>query len=191
MPILPFEVASYKPYRQPTWLQLRPLTVLIGMNQSGKSALMKALPPLAGSLASNSSRPLDREASGLLHGFKNSDLVSGRTPHGAFELGLESPSGTAPAPKPYAPKSSASAVSPASPTPLWSKTSSSLPWAGLFADAARKLIPPAIRADGPTSPVVAACHPRADLRNPKSGKKEQAQLRRLRDHISPCSILAA
>lgn len=89
MPILSFEVASYKPYRQPTRLQLRPLTVLIGKNHSGKSALMKALPLLAGSLASNSSRPLDLEASGLLHGFKNADLVSGRAPHGALELGLE------------------------------------------------------------------------------------------------------
>ena len=89
MAIRSFEVSNYKPYRQSAQVRLRPLTVLIGKNHSGKSALMKALPLLAGSLASNQPRPLDLEAGGLRHGFAESDLVFGRAPHGAFELGLE------------------------------------------------------------------------------------------------------
>ena len=93
MAIRSFEVTSYKPYRLRTRLQLRPLTLLIGKNHSGKSAIMKALPLLVGSLASNLARPLDLDAGGLLHGFKESDLVSGRAPHGAFELGIETSQG--------------------------------------------------------------------------------------------------
>lgn len=84
-----FEVANYKAYRQPTTVHLRPLTLFVGKNHAGKSALMKALPLLLGSLANKSPRVIDLNSFGLLHGLSESELVFGRHSHGAFELGLD------------------------------------------------------------------------------------------------------
>lgn len=90
MPLIrSFSVTKYKPYRFPTKVNLRPLTIFIGKNHSGKSALMKSLPLITGSLASRRSKALDLDALGLRHGYSDVDVVLGRTPHGSFELEIE------------------------------------------------------------------------------------------------------
>ena len=50
MRIRQIHVANYKAYRAPATLEVRPLTVLIGRNHAGKSALLRAVPLIAHSL---------------------------------------------------------------------------------------------------------------------------------------------
>ncbi len=83
-------VDGYKAFRDPTTVPLRPLTILLGKNSSGKTALARL--PLA-LLAAAASRPplgqsLPLTARGLVTGSSSSDLVHGRLTHGSFALGM-------------------------------------------------------------------------------------------------------
>lgn len=88
MIIRSFYVANYKAYRQPTTVEIKPLTLLIGRNHAGKSALMKALPLLVDSLASGSDELVSLDARGIFHGLTVSDLNYGGHIQGEFELGV-------------------------------------------------------------------------------------------------------
>ena len=89
MELRKFGFARYKGYTEPTRIELAPLTILVGANNSGKTALAQALRLLAGGLAppdQSVSEPLPLESGGIHHGLTFRDLVSGRAVHGRLSL---------------------------------------------------------------------------------------------------------
>lgn len=50
MPLASYAVENYRGFRDLTEIELRPLTLLFGYNNTGKSALMRVLPLLADSV---------------------------------------------------------------------------------------------------------------------------------------------
>lgn len=82
-------VENYKGYAQRAELELAPLTILVGGNNSGKTALAQAIQLLAGGLApegGGSSEPLPLESGGIPHGQAFADLVTGRSVHGQLQI---------------------------------------------------------------------------------------------------------
>src|SRR4051794_12693342 len=53
---------NYRSFAGPVRLELRPITLLFGINNAGKSALLRALPILSDSLAPTATGPLDLES---------------------------------------------------------------------------------------------------------------------------------
>ena len=79
----------YKGYAEAAEVELAPLTILVGANNSGKTALAKAVQLLAGGLVSSGkdpSEPLPLESGDIHHGEMFEDLVTGRTVHGRLNL---------------------------------------------------------------------------------------------------------
>ena len=79
----------YKGYAAPVEIDVAPLTILVGANNSGKTALAQAIQLLAGGLAPSEqdmSEPLPLESGGIRHGLTFRDLVSGRAVHGWLRL---------------------------------------------------------------------------------------------------------
>ncbi|NMO15472.1 AAA family ATPase [Pyxidicoccus fallax] len=78
---------NYKAF--PNWetLALRPLTILIGRNSSGKSAIARFPLLLAQALSERAQSPLDLDIRGVDFGGSFVDLIHNRTPHGAVGLG--------------------------------------------------------------------------------------------------------
>ena len=86
-----FGLERYKGYAQRAEVELAPLTVLVGPNNSGKTALAQAVPLLAGGLAppdKDAPEPLPLESYGIRHGESFEDLVTGRGAHGRLHLSL-------------------------------------------------------------------------------------------------------
>ena len=84
-----FSLERYKGYAEAAEVELAPLTILVGANNSGKTALAKAVQLLAGGLASSGkdpSEPLPLESGDIHHGEVFEDLVTGRTVHGRLSL---------------------------------------------------------------------------------------------------------
>ena len=84
-----FCIERYKGYAQRTEVELAPLTILVGPNNSGKTALAQTIQLLAGGLASadkDGSEPLPLESGGIRHGDTFADLVTGRSAHGWLRL---------------------------------------------------------------------------------------------------------
>lgn len=85
-----FCVKHYKGYAQRAELELAPLTILVGPNNSGKTALAQAIQLFAGGLAPPDGRdatePLPLESGGIRHGDTFVDLVTGRSPHGRLQV---------------------------------------------------------------------------------------------------------
>ena len=82
-------VERYKGYRELTQLDIAPLTILLGPNNSGKSALVRAIQLLAGGLIPenrNSTEPLPLASGGIRHGETFGDLVTGCAVHGKLTL---------------------------------------------------------------------------------------------------------
>ena len=82
-------IERYKGYAQPAELELAPFTILVGPNNSGKTALAQAIQLLAGGLAPegrDTSEPLPLESGGIRHGETFADLVTGRSVHGRLHL---------------------------------------------------------------------------------------------------------
>ena len=82
-------IEHYKGYAQRAELELAPFTILVGPNNSGKTALAQAIQLLAGGLAPdeiNTSEPLPLESGGIRHGETFADLVTGRSAHGRLHL---------------------------------------------------------------------------------------------------------
>ena len=88
----------YKGYAQRAEVEVAPLTILVGPNNSGKTALAQAIQLLAGGLAprdGETREPLPLESGGLRHGETFEDLVTGRAVHGRlqFSMTLAGPAG--------------------------------------------------------------------------------------------------
>ena len=85
-------IEHYKGYAQRAELELAPFTILVGPNNSGKTALAQAIQLLAGGLAPdeiNTSEPLPLESGGIRHGETFADLVTGRSAHGRLHLSAD------------------------------------------------------------------------------------------------------
>ena len=81
----------YKGYAHTAELDLAPLTILVGPNNSGKTALAEAIQLVAGGLSpaeEDTSEPLPFESGGVKHAETFADLVTGRTTHGHLRLGV-------------------------------------------------------------------------------------------------------
>ncbi len=65
--MLPLSITlqKYRSFLEPVTLELRPITLLFGINNAGKSALLRALPLVADSAAGKISTPLDLESAAL------------------------------------------------------------------------------------------------------------------------------
>ena len=86
-----FSLERYKGYAQRAEVELAPLTILVGPNNSGKTALAQAIALLAGGLApsdGNTREPLPLESYGIRHGETFEDLVTGRVMHGRLRLSI-------------------------------------------------------------------------------------------------------
>ena len=86
-----FSLERYKGYTQRAEVELAPLTILVGSNNSGKTALAQAIQLLAGGLAppdSDAREPLPLQSGGLRHGETFGDLVAGRPLHGRLQLSI-------------------------------------------------------------------------------------------------------
>ena len=73
-------------------VELAPLTILVGSNNSGKTALAQAIQLLAGGLAlpdKDNPEPLPLESGGIRHGDTFDDLITGRTAHGRLRLSAD------------------------------------------------------------------------------------------------------
>lgn len=90
MHIKSLSVERYKAFFDKCTIELRPLTILVGANNAGKSALARSIPLFAGGLLGEASpssvSPLPLDSSGVDHGKNFEDLISGRAQHG--QLGL-------------------------------------------------------------------------------------------------------
>ncbi len=81
----------YKGYARRVEVELAPLTILVGPNNSGKTALAQAIQLLAGGLTTSDTdarEPLPLESGGLRHGETFADLVTGRAVHGRLQLSV-------------------------------------------------------------------------------------------------------
>ena len=89
MELRKFSIERYKGYAEPAEVELAPLTILVGANNAGKTALAQAIQLLAGGLTSSEkdpSEPLPLESGGIHHGETFEDLVTGRNAHGSLNL---------------------------------------------------------------------------------------------------------
>lgn len=80
----------YKAFDALCTIEIRPLTILVGANNAGKSALARAIPLFAGGLraaaSANAEGPLPLSSYGLLHADTFESLIAGRAVHGSIEL---------------------------------------------------------------------------------------------------------
>lgn len=86
-----FEVRNYRAFVEPARVELRPLTLLFGYNNAGKSALARVLPLLRDSVKGsgrNDGLPLNLE-SATVRGAEFSELRSRQTGERTIDLGLE------------------------------------------------------------------------------------------------------
>lgn len=88
MPLRSFTVGNYRSFVEPVEVQLRPLTLLFGYNNSGKSALARWLPLLGDSVSRRPGPPLNL-SSQTLRGGGFEDLRSRHTGLRSLDLGLE------------------------------------------------------------------------------------------------------
>ena len=82
---------QYKGYRERTDLELAPLTILVGPNNAGKSALAQGVQLVAGGLAApekGGGEPLPLRSGGVRHADTFVDLVTGRSAHGWVGVGV-------------------------------------------------------------------------------------------------------
>ena len=89
MQLRKFSIERYKGYAAAAEVELAPLTILVGANNSGKTALAQAIQLLAGGLTSpdeNTTEPLPLESGGIRHAERFEDLVTGRTAHGRLRM---------------------------------------------------------------------------------------------------------
>lgn len=89
-----FTVENYRSFLEKTRIELRPLTLLFGYNNSGKSALVRALPLLADSMRSDATGPLNM-GSEAVRGSVFGDLVSRLGDSNTIRFGLEFDTGMA------------------------------------------------------------------------------------------------
>lgn len=78
---------NYKAFPSKESIEIRPLTILIGRNSSGKSAIARLPLLLAASFSERAQAPLELEVEGVDFGASFVDLIHKRRPHGAIGLG--------------------------------------------------------------------------------------------------------
>jgi hypothetical protein len=88
MALTSFTVANYRSFLRPTTIELRPLTLLFGYNNSGKSALLRVLPLLADSVGTPRGAPLNLD-SAAVRGASFRDLCSQLSPRREIEFTLD------------------------------------------------------------------------------------------------------
>ncbi|HEX5496811.1 MAG TPA: DUF3696 domain-containing protein [Mycobacteriales bacterium] len=89
MALIRMALAGYRCFAERQDIELRPVTVVLGRNNSGKSALVRAPLVCDTGIRTNSPAPLDLDVlgEGILESF--TDLVYANRPHGSVEIGLE------------------------------------------------------------------------------------------------------
>lgn len=89
MALIRMALAGYRCFAERQDIELRPVTVILGRNNSGKSALVRAPLVCDTGIRTNSPAPLDLDVlgEGILESF--TDLVYANRPHGSVEIGLE------------------------------------------------------------------------------------------------------
>ncbi|SCD44447.1 DUF3696 domain-containing protein [Streptomyces sp. OspMP-M43] len=82
-----FSLENYRCFRERQEVEIGKITVVLGRNNSGKSAVVRALPLLSLGIRGNSLYPLELD---LIQGFTPSfaDLIHGSSPHGHIRLGV-------------------------------------------------------------------------------------------------------
>ena len=98
MELRKFSLERYKGYARRVEVEIAPLTILVGPNNAGKTALAQAIQLLAGGLAPSEGdgrEPLPLESGGIRHGETFEDLVTGRPVHGRLRLSITLADGTA------------------------------------------------------------------------------------------------
>ena len=92
MELRKFSLERYKGYARRVEVEIAPLTILVGPNNAGKTALAQAIQLLAGGLApserSDGREPLPLDSGGIRHGETFEDLVAGRALHGQLRLSI-------------------------------------------------------------------------------------------------------
>ena len=91
MELRKFSLTSYKGYAEQADLEVAPLTILVGPNNAGKTAMAQALQLLAGGLTAPddaAGEPLPLQSGGLRHGDSFEDLVTGRAVHGLLRMSI-------------------------------------------------------------------------------------------------------
>ncbi|QIQ02965.1 DUF3696 domain-containing protein [Streptomyces liangshanensis] len=87
MPLERFSLENYRCFRDRQEVELGKITVVMGRNNSGKSAVVRALPLVSIGIRGDSPYPLDLDlVQGAIPSF--SDLVHGSSPHGRIHLGV-------------------------------------------------------------------------------------------------------
>ena len=78
---------NYKCFSKPENTQIRPLTILIGRNSSGKSVIARLPILISHSIEHTGVTPLDLHFDGLDYGSSTVDLIYDRVPHGSLTIG--------------------------------------------------------------------------------------------------------
>ncbi|MFH9731319.1 DUF3696 domain-containing protein [Streptomyces sp. NPDC017260] len=86
MPLEQFFLENYRCFKERQAVELGKITVVLGRNNAGKSAVVRALPVLSTGIRTDSPYPLDLDP---IHGFTPSftDLIHGSSPHGRIHVG--------------------------------------------------------------------------------------------------------
>jgi predicted ATPase len=87
MSIQSFTLKNYRSFVDRTTIELRPLTLLYGYNNSGKSALLRALPLIADSLSGTQNTPIEMRSASV-RGCHFGDLLSRMSGGQTFEIEL-------------------------------------------------------------------------------------------------------
>jgi len=87
MDLTELSVENYKPFKKRLAVAIKPITLVIGKNSSGKSALTRLPLLLRSGLASGAEAPLTLTVDGLDFGASFVDLIHGRNPHGRIGIG--------------------------------------------------------------------------------------------------------
>ncbi|MCB5911287.1 DUF3696 domain-containing protein [Streptomyces pinistramenti] len=87
MPLERFFLENYRCFKDRQEVELGRITVVLGRNNAGKSAVVRALPILYTGIRADSKYPLDLDST---QGFSSSftDLVHGSSPHGRIRAGF-------------------------------------------------------------------------------------------------------
>lgn len=87
MPLERFSLENYRCFKDRQEVELGKITVVLGRNNAGKSAVVRALPLLSTGIRTDSPYPLDLDP---IQGFAPSftDLIHGSSPHGRIRVGL-------------------------------------------------------------------------------------------------------
>jgi hypothetical protein len=89
MSLLRMSLTNYRCFEEPTEIELRPLTIVLGRNNSGKSALVRAPLVLETGMRTESEQPLNFDAIDAQIAESFTDLIYGHRPHGNVTVRLD------------------------------------------------------------------------------------------------------